>query len=85
MGARTGRGALSTFELALELVREARLERFVSARYQLESYEEAVAHAAAAGRRGAVKIVFDLRRSSGKNSGRCQQAAGRWPLPTRAK
>jgi NADPH:quinone reductase-like Zn-dependent oxidoreductase len=55
-------GPRSTFELAFELVREARLERLVSARYPLESYEEAVAHAAAAGRRGAVKIVFDLRK-----------------------
>ena len=56
-------GPRSTFQLALELVREARLERLVSARYPLESYEDAVAHAAAAGRRGAVKIVFDLRKA----------------------
>ena len=56
-------GARSTFDLALELVRDARLERLVSARYPLERYEDAVAHAAAAGRRGAVKIVFDLRKS----------------------
>jgi threonine dehydrogenase-like Zn-dependent dehydrogenase len=55
-------GPKSTFALALELVREARLGRLVSARYPLESYEDAVAHAAAAGRRGAVKIVFDLRK-----------------------
>ena len=55
-------GPRSTFALALELVREARLGRLVSARYPLESYEDAVAHAAAAGRRGAVKIVFDLRK-----------------------
>jgi threonine dehydrogenase-like Zn-dependent dehydrogenase len=55
-------GPRSTFSLALELVRAARLERLVSARYPLESYEDAVAHAAAAGRRGAVKIVFDLRK-----------------------
>ncbi len=41
-----------------------RLERLVSAAYPLERYEEAVAHAAAAGRRGSVKIVFDLRRKS---------------------
>jgi len=55
-------GPRSTFQLALELVRGARLERLVSARYPLESYEDAVAHAAHAGRRGAVKIVFDLRK-----------------------
>jgi len=55
-------GPRSTFQLAFELVREARLERLVSARYPLERYEDAVAHAAAAGRRGAVKIVFDMRK-----------------------
>jgi hypothetical protein len=32
----------------------------VSARYPLERYREAVEHAANAGRRGAVKVVFDL-------------------------
>ena len=56
-------GTRSTFDLAFELVRDARLERLVSAHYPLERYEDAVAHAAAAGRRGAVKIVFDLRRA----------------------
>lgn len=63
-------GPRSTFQLALELVREARLERLVSARYPLESYEDAVAHAAAAGRRGAVKIVFDMRKSPVGGDGR---------------
>jgi threonine dehydrogenase-like Zn-dependent dehydrogenase len=55
-------GDRSTFDLAFELVVSARLERLVSAHYPLERFEEAVAHAAAAGRRGSVKIVFDLRR-----------------------
>jgi threonine dehydrogenase-like Zn-dependent dehydrogenase len=55
-------GPRSTFDLAFELVAEAGLERLVSASYPLERFEEAVAHAAAAGRRGAVKVVFDLRR-----------------------
>jgi threonine dehydrogenase-like Zn-dependent dehydrogenase len=49
-----------TFELAFELVASARLGRLVSARFPLERFEEAVAHAAAAGRRGSVKVVFDL-------------------------
>ena len=40
----------------------AGLGRLVSATYPLERYEEALAHAGAAGRRGAVKIAFDLRR-----------------------
>jgi threonine dehydrogenase-like Zn-dependent dehydrogenase len=62
-------GPRSTFQLALELVRDARLERLVSARYPLEHYEDAIAHAAAAGRRGAVKIVFDMRkRGSGPDA-----------------
>ena len=53
-------GLRPTFDLAFELVAAANLERLVSARYPLERFEEAVAHAAAAGRRGAVKVVFDL-------------------------
>ncbi|MDA8265210.1 MAG: zinc-binding dehydrogenase [Actinomycetota bacterium] len=57
-------GPHSTFDLAFELVAAARLERLVSAAYPLEHFTEAVAHAAGAGRRGAVKIVFDLRRKS---------------------
>ncbi|HVC24321.1 MAG TPA: zinc-binding dehydrogenase [Acidimicrobiales bacterium] len=59
----TSDGPRSTFDLSFELVAAARLERLVSARYPLERYEEAVRHAAHAGRRGAVKVVFDLRRS----------------------
>lgn len=50
----------STFDLAMEVVSAAGLGRLVSARYPLERYEEALAHAGSAGRRGAVKIVFDL-------------------------
>jgi threonine dehydrogenase-like Zn-dependent dehydrogenase len=69
-------GPRSTFQLALELVREARLERLVSARYPLERYEEAVAHAAAAGCRGAVKIVFDMRKG-GSGPGTPSTSAGR--------
>ena len=50
-----------TFDLATELVARADLGRLVSACYRLEDYEDALVHAAAAGRRGAVKICFDLR------------------------
>jgi threonine dehydrogenase-like Zn-dependent dehydrogenase len=50
-----------TFDLAFDLVRTAGLERLLSATYPLDRYEEALAHAAEAGRRGAVKIAFDLR------------------------
>jgi threonine dehydrogenase-like Zn-dependent dehydrogenase len=51
-----------TFDLAFELVREAGLQRLVSATYPLERYTEAIDHAANAGRRGAVKVAFDLRK-----------------------
>jgi threonine dehydrogenase-like Zn-dependent dehydrogenase len=50
-----------TFELAFDLVRAADLGRLVSATYPLDEYKDAIAHAAAAGRRGAVKVAFDLR------------------------
>jgi threonine dehydrogenase-like Zn-dependent dehydrogenase len=50
-----------TFDLAFELVRTADLGRLVSATYALDDYEDAIAHAANAGRRGAVKVAFDLR------------------------
>jgi threonine dehydrogenase-like Zn-dependent dehydrogenase len=67
-------GLRSTFDVAFELVAAARLERLVSARYPLERYEEAVRHAASAGRRGAVKVVFDLHRAK-KASWRTARAA----------
>jgi threonine dehydrogenase-like Zn-dependent dehydrogenase len=49
-----------TFELALEAAAAMSTGRLVSASYPLERFEEAVAHAGAAGRRGAVRIAFDL-------------------------
>lgn len=58
-----GGESVSTFALALELAAQAGLGRLVSARYPLERYEEAVRHAANAGRRGSVKVAFDLRRT----------------------
>ena len=51
-----------TFDMAFELVAAAGLGRLVSATYPLERYREAIGHAAEAGRRGAVKVAFDLRR-----------------------
>ena len=51
-------GATETFSLAFELVASAGLGRLVSARYPLEDYQAAIAHAATAGRRGGVKVVF---------------------------
>ena len=55
-----------SFDLAIELVGIASLGRLVSALYPLERYEEALAHAGAAGRRGAVKVAFDLRNPKGR-------------------
>lgn len=49
------------FEQAFDLVRQARLERLLSATYPLDRYTDAIEHAANAGSRGAVKIAFDLR------------------------
>lgn len=50
-----------TFDIAFDVVAAGRLERLVSASYPLERFHEALSHAGSAGRRGAVKIVFDLR------------------------
>jgi threonine dehydrogenase-like Zn-dependent dehydrogenase len=49
------------FDTAIDLIRSLDLGRLVSATYPLRRYEDAIAHAAAAGARGAVKIAFDLR------------------------
>jgi threonine dehydrogenase-like Zn-dependent dehydrogenase len=49
------------FATAIDLVRRLDLGRLVSATYPLSRYEDAVAHAAEAGPRGAVKVAFDLR------------------------
>ena len=50
-----------TFELAIESARLIQAERFVSATYPLIDHHDAIQHAATAGRRGAIKIAFDLR------------------------
>jgi threonine dehydrogenase-like Zn-dependent dehydrogenase len=56
------------FEGAIALVRDLDLERLVSATYPLRRYEDAMSHAANAGRRGAVKIAFDLRSEKERSS-----------------
>lgn len=56
-----------TFDLAFELVAEASLDRLVSATYPLRRHGDALAHAAEAGRRGAVKVAFDLREEKGRD------------------
>jgi threonine dehydrogenase-like Zn-dependent dehydrogenase len=54
-------GGRHSFDLAFQLAEAVHLERLLSATYPLERSSEAIEHAAAAGRRGAVKIAFDLR------------------------
>jgi threonine dehydrogenase-like Zn-dependent dehydrogenase len=55
-----------TFDVAFELVRDADLGRLVTATYPLSHFAEAIEHAATAGRRGAVKVAFDLRHEKGR-------------------
>lgn len=49
------------FDTAIDLVGEHDLGRLVTQTYPLARYTDAIEHAAAAGRRGAVKIAFDMR------------------------
>ena len=49
------------FATAIEVVRRFSLGRLVGATYPLSSFHDAIAHAANAGRRGTVKVAFDLR------------------------
>lgn len=51
------------FTRAIGVVRRFDLGRLVSATYPLADYKDAIAHAASAGRRGAVKVAFDMRES----------------------
>jgi threonine dehydrogenase-like Zn-dependent dehydrogenase len=50
-----------TFDLATVTADEIEAERWLSATYRLADHTDAIAHAAAAGRRGAIKVAFDLR------------------------
>ncbi|CAN5520177.1 zinc-binding dehydrogenase [soil metagenome] len=49
------------FHTAIDVIRHHDLARLLSATYALSDYTDAIAHAASAGRRGAVKIAFDMR------------------------
>ena len=51
--------AVSSFTRATELAEKANLGRLVSAKYPLSRYQDAIAHAAQAGQRGAIKVVFE--------------------------
>ena len=50
-----------TFDLAIDTADALESERLLSATYRLDDHVDAIAHASAAGRRGAIKIAFDLR------------------------
>ena len=50
-----------TFDLAIETAVAIEAEQWVTATYRLADPVDAIAHAATAGRRGAIKIAFDLR------------------------
>lgn len=54
-------GRSRTIDLAIETADALRAERLLSATYRLTDHTDAIAHAASAGRRGAVKIAFDMR------------------------
>ena len=51
----------TSFDLAMELAGKVEFDRLLSATYPLDRYRDAIEHAAEAGRRGAVKVAFDMR------------------------
>ncbi|HET9546222.1 MAG TPA: medium chain dehydrogenase/reductase family protein [Desertimonas sp.] len=53
--------AATTFDLAADTAAAIEAERWLSATYRLVDHVDAIAHAANAGRRGAIKVAFDLR------------------------
>jgi threonine dehydrogenase-like Zn-dependent dehydrogenase len=52
---------IKSFQLALRIAPEIKLDTLVGPRFRLREYREAIAAARAAGRNGHVKVVFDLR------------------------
>jgi threonine dehydrogenase-like Zn-dependent dehydrogenase len=57
----TDHGPVSTFDLAMDLAREAPIDDMVAAHYPLSRWREALDHAFGSGRLGSVKVAFDLR------------------------
>jgi threonine dehydrogenase-like Zn-dependent dehydrogenase len=56
-------GPRSSFDLAIDLAREAPLHGMVGAEYPLSRWREALDHAFSAGRLGTVKVAFNPRES----------------------
>jgi threonine dehydrogenase-like Zn-dependent dehydrogenase len=67
-GPEPARAGRHSFDLAMDLIEAADLGRLVSASYPLDRHVEAIDHAASAGRRGATKVVFDLRGAKQRGS-----------------
>lgn len=59
---------ISTFELAGKFAKQIDLSELLSATYKLDDYEMAIDHASNAGRRGGVKIAFDMRKLSSREN-----------------
>ena len=58
---RIGGKKVKSFELALRMAPEIKLDSLVGPRFRLHQYREAIAAARSSGRRGHVKVVFDHR------------------------
>ena len=58
---RLGGEKVKSFEIALGIAPEIKLDSLVGPRFRLRDYREAIAAARASGRRGHVKVVFDHR------------------------
>jgi threonine dehydrogenase-like Zn-dependent dehydrogenase len=61
-GTEAKRKGRTTFSLALEAAPEMRLDELTGPLFGLGEYRDAIAYAMSAGRLGAVKVAFDLRR-----------------------
>jgi len=61
-GAEPKRKGRKTFDLALDAAPELHLEELTGPLFGLGEYRDAIAYAMSAGRLGAVKVAFDLRR-----------------------
>jgi len=61
-GTEAARKGRRTFDLALEAAPEMRLDELTGPLFGLGEYRDAIAYAMSAGRLGAVKVAFDLRR-----------------------
>src|ERR687883_632387 len=59
---------VKSFELALRIAPEIKVESLVGPHFRLREYREAIATARSSGRDGHVKVVFDLRAVSGQQS-----------------